>query len=140
MTAGRTFHTQQTHYLRSRVTAAQYGSTAGAQLKIGVLPKGALRLGDAIVQVVTGFTDNHQLQIGSSGSPTMFASAITLSQGTRAVLTQGAHAPLTSDMDVFVQLTSQSTAGATGVAAGEFEVVIPFVPPNDNKNRTTQFD
>lgn len=136
---GRSFPTQQIHYLRSRFTAAQIGSASTAVL-LGTLPAGALRQGDAIVQTITAFTDNHQLQIGSSGSPTMFASAVTLSGGVRAVLTQGAHNPLTADMDVYVMLTSQSTAGAVGIAVGVFEVVLPYTPPNDNLDRTTQYD
>lgn len=137
-TKGRAYHTQQVHYLRTRLTAAQIGS-AGSQIYIGTLPAGSIRYGNTLIHVKTVFSDNQQLHVGSSGDGGYFHSAVSLASG-KTELTSGALGALTSDMDVFAKLTSQSTAGAVGIAAGEFEIIIPYVPENDNLQRSTKYD
>lgn len=134
---GRSFVSQQTHYIRKRVTAAKV--PASTPYLIGTLPAGSMFFGDSVVQVVTAFTDNHSLKLGSSGDDDFIGGTITLATGKRE-LTSGAYNPLTADLDIYAKLTSQSTAGAVGVAAGEFEVIISYVPNNDDLENSTQYD
>lgn len=140
-TKGRTFHTQQKHYLRRRFTVTDFSGSA-VQVKIGTIPAGSIIPdGETRVVLTTAFGSGGNVQLGSSGDPDfLFSSRITASTAA-SQLTGGISGlmPLSADLDVYAMISADLT-GLTMPATGVFEAVIEYIPNNDSLNATTQFD
>lgn len=130
-TAGSTarqYSQQMVHYLRKGITYADDGTT----VDVGTIPAGSLLLkplsGVYVNTAFNGATTN-TLDIGPS------TDSGTNLWGTLLALGSIAHVPLdeavamTVSVDTLVQAAVVST---TGASAGEAEIVIAFIPDNDN--------
>lgn len=130
-TAARQYHTQQMHYLRKRITYADYGTT----VTVGVIPAGASVVGGG-VHIKTAFNSSGTdlLDVGFIGSTTDadgYATQLTLAAVGWIVLDELA---TTTNIQQTVDTTvtcapAQSVADAT---AGVADVIIWFVPSNDH--------
>lgn len=126
MTA-RQFHTQQVHYLRRGITFADNG----VAVTVGEIPAGALILKPASgVHVVTVFNagTSNVLDIGTSADDDLF--------GTDLALGTANFVPLDESIGgyrVAATTTITATVALSGTAAttGDAEVVIAYIPDND---------
>jgi hypothetical protein len=129
-TTARRFHTQQTHYLRKRITFADFGAT----VTVGVIPAGASVIGGG-VHVITAFNSSGTdlLNVGFIGSTTDangYATDLTLAAVGFIPLDElGATTNIQQTVDTTVTCApAQSVADAT---AGVADVIVLFVVSND---------
>jgi hypothetical protein len=128
--AGREYHTTQVHYLRKRITFADYGTT----VTVGTLPPNAIVIGGGVM-VTTAFNSSGTdlLDVGFIGSTTdadAYATDLTLAAVGYIALDE-----LAATTNIMQTVTTtvtcapaQSVADAT---AGEAEVIITYVVDND---------
>ncbi len=121
---------QQTHYLRKRITFADYGTT----VNIGVIPAGASVVGGG-VHIVTAFNSSGTdlLNVGFVGSTTDadgYATLLVMSAvGFIALDELAATTNIQQSVDTTVTCApAQSVADAT---AGAADVIILYIPNND---------
>ncbi len=122
--SARVYHTQQIHYLRKSMT---YNGTLS--VNVGDVPAGALIIPNASgAFVTTAFAGGtpQTLNIGYADDADEYASAL--------VLTTAGQIELDVETDLLVPedrtITATLTAG-TGPTAGALEVVIAYIPDND---------
>lgn len=119
----RSYHTQQTHYLRRRVRFNDAGIGAGALL--GTLPAGAMIVGQH-VRVSTAFNagTTNALNVGTTaGGTQLFTDAATAGARVPTI----ANLSFAADQDIFVQYAQTGTAATAGVA----DIVIQYAVDND---------
>jgi hypothetical protein len=129
-TSARQYHEQMIHYLRKRITFADYGTT----VTVGVIPAGASVIGGG-VHVVTAFNSSGTdlLNVGFIGSTTDadgYATLLTMAAVGWIVLDELA---TTTNIQQTVDTTvtcapAQSVADAT---AGVADVIVWYIPSND---------
>lgn len=128
--AARQFHSQQTHYLRKKITFADTGLAAG--VRVGRLPAGAAIdkttllttttwNGSVSVAVSVGFTATGTDLINGSDVRTGTARADTVAPIAKAIPS------LTSEQDVYASVAFGGTAGTTG----ETSILIYYTVNND---------
>ncbi|TIO15625.1 MAG: hypothetical protein E5X86_19850 [Mesorhizobium sp.] len=130
-TNARFYETQQVHYLRKRITFADYGTT----VTVGKIPAGASVI-DGGVHVVTAFNSSGTdlLDVGFIGSTTdadAYATDLTMAAvGYIPFDELGATTNIQQTVDTTVTCApAQSVADAT---AGVADVIVAFVVDNDN--------
>ena len=110
--SARDYHTQQQHYLYKNVTYAtpNIQTTAGKLVYVGVLPSNALKQ-ETIVRVNTTF--DGLLIVGTSNDTSYYASTSDVTAGVADtyVVDRNYGVKSTSDVPVYVQLTTGSTVG-----------------------------
>jgi hypothetical protein len=128
--AARKLHTQQVHYLRKRITFADYGTT----VTVGTIPPKASVIGGG-VHIVTAFNSSGTdlLDVGYVGATTVvaaYASALTLAAvGFIALDDLATTTNIQGTVSHRVTCTpTQSVADAT---AGVADVIISYVVDND---------
>ena len=126
----RAYHTQQVHYLRKRITYADFGTT----VTVGTIPAGASVIGGG-VHIVTAFNSSGTdlLDVGFIGSTTdadAYATDLTLAAvGYLAFDELGATTNIQQTVDTTVTCApAQSVADAT---AGVADVIVMYVVDND---------
>ena len=129
-TPARLLQTQQVHYLRKRITYADYGTT----VNVGVIPAGASVIGGG-VHIVTAFNSSGTdlLNVGFVGGTTDadgYATLLTLAAVGYIELDElGATTNIQQSVDTTVTCApAQSVADAT---AGAADVIVLFIPNND---------
>lgn len=123
--------TQQTNYLRKRITFADFGTV----VTVGKIPAGASVIGGG-VHVITAFNSSGTdlLDVGFIGSTTdddAYATDLSLAAvGFIALDELGATTNIQQSIDTTVTATpAQSVADAT---TGVADIIILFVPNNDH--------
>jgi hypothetical protein len=129
-TNARFYETQQVHYLRKRITFADFGTT----VTVGTIPAGASVIGGG-VHIVTAFNSSGTdlLDVGFIGSTTDadgYATDLTLAAVGFIVLDElAATTNIQQTVDTTVTCApAQSVADAT---AGVADVIVTFVVDND---------
>lgn len=128
-TTARQYHTQQVHYLRKRITFADFGTT----VNVGVIPANSCVIGGG-VHITTAFNSSGTdlLNVGFVGSTTDadgYATLLTLAAvGYIALDELAATTNIMQTVDTTVTCApAQSVADAT---AGVAEVIVLYIPPN----------
>lgn len=119
----RTSHNQQVHYFRKRVRFNDVGISTG--VVFGTLPPGAM-ITSQNVRVSTAFNaaTTNALNVGTTaGGTQLFTDAATAGARSPTI----ANLSFAVDTDLFVQYAQTGTAATAGVA----DIVIGFVPDND---------
>lgn len=126
----RSYHTAQVHYLRKRITFADFGTT----VTVGKIPAGASVIGGG-VHVITAFNSSGTdlLDVGFIGSTTDadgYATDLDISSvGFKALDELGATTNIQQTVDTTVTCApAQSIADAT---AGVADVIVTYVVDND---------
>jgi hypothetical protein len=124
----RSYHTQQTHYLRRTVAFNTPGIAGGVLL--GTIPTGAIILG-TYVRVETGFNaaTTNVLTVGVLGDPgldNVVAGADVTEGSAGSVRIVGPLNPVAADTDILVSYTQSGTAATAGLA----HIVLEYVPNN----------
>lgn len=135
MTVGSTarkLHTQQIHYLRCGVFAADNGKPK----KVGTLPAGAIMIqpisGVAVTTAFNAGTTN-TINIGTPADDDLYGTVMALGTKAFVPLDEAATATnvntwlVTADTDIIATVVLSGTAAT----AGEAEVLIAFIPDND---------
>jgi hypothetical protein len=123
----RQFHTQQVHYLRKTVV---FGN-AGVVQTVGVLPAGALILKPISgVHVVTAFNSgtNKQIDIGTTADDDLFGTDLSLAAATFVPLDEAVGG---YRVDAVTTITATLDLTGTAASAGEAEIIIAYIPDND---------
>lgn len=127
----RVLHTQQVHYFRKRVNFNDANVANG--VLVGTLPTGAMVI-DAVVKVITAFnaaTTNVLTAGTNSASYDNIIGAADVTEGTpggyRAAIATAGATSYAADTDIFAKYTQSGTAATTGQA----DIVITYVPNND---------
>lgn len=127
---GRTFHSQQTHYLRKTIAFSDTGLAAG--VVVGTVPAGAAIdkttlltttawNGTVSVAASVGFTPTGNDLINASDIRTAAARVDTVAPIAKAIPSA------TAETTVYASVTFGGTAGS----AGSTTIVIPYVVNND---------
>lgn len=120
---------QQIDYLRKRITVADSGKT----VSVGILPPNAVilkALSGVTVSTVFNAGTANTLDIGVTGTGNLYGSALSMT-ATNFVPVAAAVSyvtPPSGDTVVTALVNTTGTAPTTGVA----DIVIAFVPNNDN--------
>lgn len=125
----REFHTQQVHYLR--YGAALDDLTSGTAVTIGTIPAGAI-VTNAYGIVTTAFDSGTSdvLDIGTSADGDGFATDLDISSvGKKAADELATSDDLLAATDT--DITFSWTGAGTAATAGALEVVVEFIPDND---------
>lgn len=121
------YHTRQVHYLRKRVTFADYGTT----VTVGTIPAGASVIGGGI-HIVTAFNSSGTdlVDVGYVGATTVaaaYASALTMAAVGFIVLDE-----LATTTNIQGTVTHRVTAALTQSVAdattGVGDIIIMYVP------------
>lgn len=125
---GRQYHTQQVHYLRKLITYKDDGT----QKTVGYLPPGAVVV-DAWAVVTTAFNDSGTdvIDIGTSGDPDGFASALDVSSVGRKAADDLATSDDLKAGASGVKVVAQYDGSNSNATAGEAVVVVAYVVDND---------
>jgi len=130
ITTPRQLVTQQTNYLRKRITFADYGTT----VTVGWIPAGASVIGGG-VQIVTAFNSSGTdlLDVGFIGTTTDangYATLLPLNAVGFIALDELATTTNIQDTAV-VQVTCAPAQSVADATAGVADVIILFIPNND---------
>ena len=110
--SARSYHTQQSHYLYKNVTYAtpNVQTTVGKIVYVGVLPANALKQ-ETIVRINTTFDGS--LIVGTTSDTAAYGTTSDIVAGTADIYVAdtGYGTRTTTDLPVFVQLTTGSTVG-----------------------------
>lgn len=141
MTAGKIYHTAQTHYLAAELEYSDF-ETSGARIKIGDIPKGA--------QPVRWTATLQSAFASSSASLPLFVVG-TDADTARFLLTTGIGLATTGfysgttgagiatvDLAVYAQLSQGAMAAMP--TTGKVFYALEYIAPNDNKNLNSTFD
>lgn len=129
-TTPRQLVTQQTNYLRKRITFADYGKT----IVVGYLPAGAMVTAGG-VQIVTAFNSSGTdlLDVGFIGATTVaagYASALVLNAVGFIAFDELATTTNIQQIDAST-VTCAPTQSVADATAGVADVVVFYVPNND---------
>lgn len=122
---GQLYHTNQVHYVAKTITFADDDLV----VSVGVIPAGAVVV-DCGCVVTTAFSANSVLDLGTSGDPDCFGSALVMTTAGRIKdvstdpLVANDDYSATADVTVVASLTSSGTISA-GSGVVWFEYVIP---------------
>lgn len=126
----RQFHQQEVHYLRRTVT---YADTSGTQYEMGAIPAGAVVIGTTVcVTTVFNAGTTNVLIVGTAGDDDALVAAAGVDE-TAVGVTRVAPATLggmlssSAATTIYSKFTQSGTAATTGVA----EVVVEYIPDND---------
>jgi hypothetical protein len=128
-TVARNFQKQMIHYLRKTLT---YAAGAGTAVDVGTVPAGSLLLGPVsgvavtTVFVSTSSTVATNIDIGTTANDDVYA--------TNLASTALGFVPFDEAVSQLVSADTKiiATIGSTGtVTAGEAEVIIAYIPDND---------
>lgn len=126
-TTARQYSQQMVHYLRKGITYADDGTT----VDVGTIPAGSLILkplsGVYVNTAFNGATTN-TLDIGPSTDSGTNLWGTLLALGSIAMVPLDEAVAMSVSVDTLVQAAVVST---TGASAGEAEIVIAFIPDND---------
>lgn len=119
----RLLDTQQVHYLRRGFTFADHGST----LSLGSIPAGSLVLKPCSgVAITTAFNGSPQtLDVGPSTDTDLWGTDLSLSVTTFVPLDESVNYLVAVDTEV------QFVVQASAASAGAGEVIVTYVPDND---------
>ena len=124
----RVFHSQQTHYLRKKITFADAGLSGG--VLIGVVPAGAA-IDKTTLLTTTGWngTTSVAASVGFTATGTDLISGSDIRTTAVRVDTVApiAKAIPAADQSIYVSVAFGGTAGS----AGETTIVIPYTVDND---------
>lgn len=143
MTAGRQFHTQQTHYVAAELEYSDFAST-GATKDIGVVPKGAMIVRwTATLQTVFSASSG-SLPLFVIGSDQSGESARFLATTGIGLATTGFYSGTTgagiATVDLIIRAKLETGAMAAFPTTGKVRYCLEYIPPNDNKNLHSTFD
>lgn len=123
----RLIQTQQVHFLRKTVGFANRAQS----LSVGAIPAGSVLLYPACgihVSVAFNGTGADTMNIGTSGTANLFASAVDISSvGFKAIDENIAGLLVSSDTEIFAAYTDANSDATTGSA----EVLIAYIPDTD---------
>ena len=121
------YHQTMTHYLRKEVSFDTTGVSSGVSM--GTIPSGAV-LSDVVVNIETAFDagTTNVLIVGTSANDDAYLAAGDATE-TSAGLTRysGKCVKLSADTELFVTFTETGTAATAGTA----QVIVEFIPNND---------
>jgi len=136
MTAGRQFHTQQTHYVAAELEYSDF-ATDGARITIGVIPKGSLIKGWTAVLQTAFSSTSASLALFVVGDD-QNASQRFLSTTGIGLATTGYYSGTTGGgvASVDLQIIAQLSKGAMAAmpTTGKLRYALEYIPPNDNKS------
>lgn len=126
----RQYHTQQTHYIRKRVTFNEAGIATG--VVFGRIPAGALLLRTTI-RVVTAFNaaTTNVLTVGLSSETTTFDDLVAAAGVNEGAIGTTAVTAASDPAATPLNLVAQYTQSGTAATAGEAIIVVEYVPNND---------
>lgn len=142
MTAGRQFHTQQTHYLTAELEYSDFAAS-DARVPIGVIPKGALIV-RWTANEETAFTNSSSLLplfvVGDhKGNSARFLATTGIGLATTGFYSGTTGAGKASiDLKVYAQLSQGAMAAMP--TTGKLIYCLEYIPPNDNKAKNSTFD
>ena len=123
---GRQLALQAVHFLRKGVTYADNGTA----VQVGILPAGALILkplsGVAVNTAFNAGTTN-TLNVGTTDDPDLYATLISMGTTTFSPFDEIVAAVVEEE----TVITATVTLTGTAATAGEGEVVVAFLPDND---------
>lgn len=127
----RQLETQQVHYLRKRITFADYGTT----VVVGYMPAGASVVPGSGVHIVTAFNSSGTdlLDIGFIGGTTdadAYATQLTLA-AVGFIACDELAATTNIQQSVVTTVTCAPAQGAADATAGVADVIICYIPNND---------
>lgn len=143
MTAGRQFHTQQTHYICAELEYSDF-TVSGGTVDIGVIPKGAMMKGwSATLQ--TAFTStSSSLPLFVVGTDQAGESARFLTTTGIGLATTGFYSGTTgagvATVDLIIRAQLSQGALAAMPTTGKLVYALEYIPPNDNKNLLSTFN
>lgn len=122
-------HSMQIAYLRKRIDFGDAADASTSRYTMGKIPSGS-QIVSLMATIKTGFSaaGTRVLTVGSNGTTANnMLTTITEETATAVQSLLGAKLTFSSDTTVYAKLTTAGTAAAAGLA----ELVLAFVPPQE---------